>query len=431
MLFNKPSALINKNKPVNHKYTDKVLRNELGSSIFFVEPAELVEHLFPDSFLPWNIDDVFRRLSNASISDNQVQYSLMNGNSSYPMGRWIWAPKLDTWSAQTGKREKEFAVFIDGIIQSTISLGPKRGDGIPLRDLTAEFNSLPLISEADGMLRKPDILGIERSILSDLWQDSRAGWEIAAFIIELKCGSNYRWGDIEKDLLNKVYLIFQAQIDRRFVIAISLMQFDVVVSVFERSGVVHTNFFNINDQPQTFLRVIIGLVFADSVRIGFDPTMEKVIAVRQSSPRQEVVWSVQIRHEWATVSQILFWNPMLRGRATMILIIMFKGKQFCLKDLWIYKKRYPDEVDLYEMAKKANVRNILSIHDSWDVFIGNKADDTNYIRGEYDDMDCKVHRRILFNECGVTLQFFTSKRELIQALYDAVLGMSGCQLRRF
>lgn len=154
---------MNINKPVNHKYTDNMLKKELDDAIAYVEPEAFVEHIFPDHFLPWNIDDVFYRLSRVQFIDKNFQYHIVGKNTT---GKWICVPNLDVWSAKTGKCERQFAVFLDEIINAARSVHVVRGNGVALRDLTAEFSSLPLFSQADGMLRKPDILGIDADLLS-------------------------------------------------------------------------------------------------------------------------------------------------------------------------------------------------------------------------------------------------------------------------
>ncbi|KAH7917256.1 hypothetical protein BV22DRAFT_1135559, partial [Leucogyrophana mollusca] len=117
---------------------------------------------------------------------------------------------------------------------------------------------------------KPDL------VLSDRGQNSHADIHM---ICEL---SRREWRlDLEHTLYGKSYTMFKVQKDRRFVYAISVCDYLVRISMYDRSGAVHTRGYNIHKEPLTLIRVLIAFLYLPPQYLGYDPTVKLVSFPRE------------------------------------------------------------------------------------------------------------------------------------------------------
>jgi hypothetical protein len=72
------------------------------------------------------------------------------------------------------------------------------------------------------------------------------------------------------------------------------------------------------------------------------------------------------------------------------------------------------------------IPNVVTLIAAWDVEYEGESDSTLRIRNRHGKFSpgfrCKYHRRMLLTPCGEPLSTFSSKRELISAFRDFVVG---------
>ena len=76
-------------------------------------------------------------------------------------------------------------------------------------------------------------------------------------------------------------------------------------------------------------------------------------------------------------------------------------------------------------AAQNNVKGIPTLLEWEDVpvdRVSGQKDSTAIMTGVYPTLEIRVHRRLLFEEIGEPITKFRSRRELIQALIDAIIG---------
>ncbi|TRM60817.1 hypothetical protein BD626DRAFT_571521 [Schizophyllum amplum] len=76
----------------------------------------------------------------------------------------------------------------------------------------------------------------------------------------------------ERQLQDDAYNCLATQDDLMWHIEVGLVYEEFWISVFDRSGCVHSSRGNIHNTPLAFLRIIIGLAFLERPRIGYDRT---------------------------------------------------------------------------------------------------------------------------------------------------------------
>ena len=126
-----------------------------------------------------------------------------------------------------------------------------------------------------------------------------------------------------------------------------------------------------------------------------------------------------------TVTEEIFRNPMIEGRATACYFVERDGRTYALKDAWIIKDRHHSEVFFLQLAKEKGITSGIPQLEDWeDVLIGGIIDSCENNRGKWADFPDCVHRRLVFKTCGVPLWHFRTRRELLMAILDCIKSMS-------
>lgn len=396
-------------KSYTHKFIDKKLEAELLNAVHLAK-ISLVKRIFPDHTFPFLITEALKNISffDAATVKEPVKSP---PHAHYLSGskKWLLVPALGVTGANNGEREKQLATWLNVITKSVMdTLGEQERPSVR-RLWTANYCTLGLEPEFDtDMKRKPDLFGYQEPLLE--FGEKRPYWMKVGPLGELKTG-DLKPHEVLVDLANKAFCTFRAQDDRRYVVAISFHKFDVALYLFDRSGACHTSYLNMHKEPENFLRILLGMTMADDVYLGYDPTMtltdddSRWISINQLD--YEITWRV-------------FRSAMIRGRATTCWIVERLGVFYAVKDTWAHVGRIKTEADFLTRAIEAGVKGILTLISSTIVRIFGKDDTTENIRGNVPGLENRIHRRLVFKECGMPLTSFKSKKELISALIDAV-----------
>ncbi|KAH7921358.1 hypothetical protein BV22DRAFT_1132339 [Leucogyrophana mollusca] len=277
---------------------------------------------------------------------------------------------------------------------------------------------------------KPDL------VLSDRGQNSHAtdplAWNDVHMICEL---SRREWRlDLERTLYGKSCAMFKVQKDRRFVYAISVCDYLVRISMYDRSGAVHTRGYDIHKEPLTLIRVLVAFLYLPPQYLGYDPTVKLVSFPRELHPFLPIV---RVGKHIYTIQSLCFSSDVVRGRATkcwcvervQAVKLATPNHRYVVKDCWTNTDRqYREEVILQGLA---GIKGVPTLIKAWTVKIGGskpKHCDTTSRRRPQDFLlffpsiavETRAHRRLLMAPYAKPLVTFTSRRELLYCLIDII-----------
>ena len=187
-------------------------------------------------------------------------------------------------------------------------------------------------------------------------------------------------------------------------------------AAFDRSGGVQSIPYSLRDDKLIFLRLILGILFAEDKTIGFDPSIQ--INVKND------VKSIQLNNQTYVITKKLIATQSLRGRATHVWVAQDPARKSCIvKDCWIGGDRTHNEIDiLNEIKGMPSVPNI--IHGEL-VLFDDETDSTAWLRTEYAGFtDFRFHLRIAMNPIGEPLCHFSNQKELVGIFLDIFTGQS-------
>ena len=238
-------------------------------------------------------------------------------------------------------------------------------------------------------------------------------------------------------LAANMHQIFQNQDNRRFAYGLVLTESMATVYMFDHSGAVASEPFNYHQQPEQFCAVISQLASDDAQSIGFDLSMfsdgtSTKIRTCESSEDGSLSQCLY------TIKERLFLFPCLIGRGTICWLtsgLNDSESTFVIKDAWIA----PEELDgresegsLLRHAKcKGVVLGVAQVRHFEEIHCGTGLSDLDTVlhnrRAEGtspDDIKLdRIHTRIVMETHGKTLDEFLTRKELLLAFHDAVLGM--------
>ncbi|KAF9439660.1 hypothetical protein P691DRAFT_785551, partial [Macrolepiota fuliginosa MF-IS2] len=221
--------------------------------------AEADTSAFLDKYFP------IRYIGETDISD-MIHASLV-GDSLYDNGRWHHLP------ASKPYKEKDmyppFMEILNGICKH-VELSGLRNDQqyLPGQWIDTSKRVLKSDNPSVGTLL-PDISFVSKSASAPEKKDSKIWWMHVFTVVEVKITKV----NPPAQLSSYVRHIFMEQLDRHFVLALTLNTDLLNVYLFDRSGVVGmTEPINIHIDPKTFIRVIAGFSCLPPEQLGWDPT---------------------------------------------------------------------------------------------------------------------------------------------------------------
>jgi hypothetical protein len=371
-----------------------------------------IDHLFPDRVLPFQItQELLDRLTN---NNNQSLYDQRTKNGK-PCGVWVHCPNL----AQKTE-ERHMANWLNLVCTRLSQIDPLK-PLVPKRIWSSHFATKPLGGSATK--RKPDIVLVNNFAQNGyVWQDIHGLIEMT---VSAPKGVNKTalTPTIKKTLGDKAFLIFEAQQNRRFVLAAALIQKLLHIHLYDRTGVVRMVAFDIHKRPLQFLRFLAGFTFTDSDLIGYDPTI-------QTSPDGPMTVIVENTY---VIKETLYASGMIRGRATICWRAERDGCDYAIKDSWVDSDRETTEIQFLKKAEECGIEGVPRVVESKDLMVHGVTDTTDSHRPMFSrvnpsnkvfkNLENRIHRRLVLTPCAVPLTHFTSKRELISVLIDIIESM--------
>jgi hypothetical protein len=147
-------------------------------------------------------------------------------------------------------------------------------------------------------------------------EDPKADWSHIFSVVEYKFGMYAKRKEVIAQLAQSIRLILDAQPDRRFVLGVGVCNDDMALCVFNRGGLLCSDWFNVHKSPVRFIRVVAGLTRVNREGLGFDPTMD---LTRVTTVDAETKRTVTVNGSVYDVDEIIHREGIIRGRATLCL----------------------------------------------------------------------------------------------------------------
>ena len=188
-----------------------------------------------------------------------------------------------------------------------------------------------------GAIRKPDLLLCKEGVIAKrVTQQEKFDMRTDVYSVgevKKKYSKEYK-KDSYVELAGKAAFLLEAQDGRCAVPSIQLLGTAIILTLFDRGGSISTYPLNIHLFPQQFLRILLGITFAEGTMLGFDPT----ISPAQNS--QKTIRIVKQGKEYhVLVDTLLFFSGSLHSRGTTV----WSGKvtfdeeeqDVVVKDSWV------------------------------------------------------------------------------------------------
>ncbi|KAJ6612801.1 hypothetical protein B0H10DRAFT_1881741 [Mycena sp. CBHHK59/15] len=362
----------------------------------------LVTLLFPDDCLPMRPTDILAALSSSSGGSKPL----------YRISKWQGCPDL-TVASKNGDAETMLVKFFHKFGERVADVCRAAGKTLPTENTewTAQF-ATDSVPDAPNT-RYPDLLlGIA---------GKRCRWVDIMIHGELKSSASGKTQSIVQ-LMNGAYLLFSSQDNRRFLISLSIIGYDIRVVIFDRAGMAVAKPFNIHQDPESFIRVLTGLMFAnDPAVLGYDTTIKVTGAGR----------FIDVAGTQYKIIKTVFISDVIRGRGTVCWHVRHDGRDFVIKDIWADKSRPHTEAEILRMAQ--DVEGVPKVVADVVVQINGVDDSTKNLRSTirgpedgktlfeaYSNVEERVHRRLVLTPYALSLTSFKSRKELISIFIDVV-----------
>jgi hypothetical protein len=178
---------------------------------------------------------------------------------------------------------------------------------------------------------------------------------------KMKCwGSDKQTQESFIELAGKVTFLHEAQDGRHATPCIQVLGKDVVFTVFDRSGSISTHPINIHNFPELFLRILLRIMFAPRMTLGFDSTVHEV----KNKARDIEVTLADGTRTLVNINELIFISGSSHGRGTTV----WSGRFTCqlsgveeevvVKDCFIDPLRRYTKGKILAMLNKAKVTGV-------------------------------------------------------------------------
>ncbi|RXW20940.1 hypothetical protein EST38_g4923 [Candolleomyces aberdarensis] len=216
--------------------------------------------------------------------------------------------------------------------------------------------------------------------------------------------------------------LFINQPNRRFVRVLVLTQQHLRLFHFDRSGVQYTPYLNFHDDPYTFVRLVLGLSSPDEFDIGLDASIQWTIVdglKASGTLRTHSANDLDVVYQLAK-TEPLFLRGSIRGRSTTCWSVRdpVTDEELIVKDSWRSSERSSEHIYLQDGV---GIRGVVQLVSSE----ANRCETKN-LRCFGDSVPPSFHNRIdtrtVMKACGQPIKKFTSAKQLLCALRDAIAG---------
>lgn len=335
----------------------------------------------------------------------------------------------------------------------------------------AEDRSYSMITHKKGpsggyRLRKPDIILVDRTLRHKLHVgDLRPRWHQVEALLEVSISASR--GSMQKQILEKAALMFEAQPFRRFALGLAIRGCQTRVSedvgedtqaepeeatssdkdtearsakhpqarktieycffMIDRAGLCRIDWTECTGyQAIAFARIVFALTFAPPEVLGVDTSMTlddngNVTKVRVKDKEGDREFDV-VKHIYSSL--VLF------GRGTHVFVVQDEdGNYHILKDAWLLSENGLSEIEVLAQINKVleddpseDAKTYRSMHPRY-VAGEEMGDSTSARRGRLEKAVLppeRVHRRVVTGPVGDSLTSFRSREEFVKVLLDCV-----------
>jgi len=206
--------------------------------------------------------------------------------------------------------------------------------------------------------RKPDLVLLPADVAR---ASKRLDWRDVSAIGEMKINktpNTMKSSYIEA--AGKTALLLYAQDGRHSAPCLQFLGHHVILTFFDRGGSLSTAPIDINQNPEEFLRILVGLSRAPLCLIGFDET---VILDVDGKKRVLVAWTGDLVGSEVVMDTILFISDALHGRRTTVWTALMSSpekppRQIVVKDSWIDPLQKFIEGGILARLNKAGVKGV-------------------------------------------------------------------------
>ncbi|KAH8120615.1 hypothetical protein DFH11DRAFT_78476 [Phellopilus nigrolimitatus] len=401
-------------------------RLEIMDAILYDVPTTVIERQLSDEIIGFKPSDLLTHLK----QNNWYNELAMN---------WIGWPKTEVEGT-----EVEVAEYLNKLADFSRSVLGDLPCSPQKRVYSGKYaNTVPL----SHTVRNPDIVIVDLKVEE---ATKNASWTQIQGVGGLKCNVSDPLENTLEQLAQYVGLCYGHQYDRRFVMTFGIFNTNVSVYYFDRSGVYATEKFDAHAKPELFLRVMMGLLFADRSALGYDPSFTSEIVVENEKEIQKNY--VTVSGSRLEITDVINQECVVLGRGTICLKVKDeKGNILVVKDSWVDQSRRDKEFEL--MAKVVGVKGIAQLVKHEHVKVNGKPDDTSTVRAfmmetidwkgklverwttdqkwiHFESIELRDHYRISMTPFGDSLEDFDSLEELVLVGKDIVEGeaffFSGC-----
>ncbi|KAH9476244.1 hypothetical protein JR316_0011815 [Psilocybe cubensis] len=366
------------------------------------------------------------KIFKSSVADRCIE-DFISRTPYYDQGRWHTIPK------KPNDEKALYTPFIE-LLGHILAYFKYNGRGRKLVDthnIDIPHKDLNRHGSADDSSRcrtSPDfmILGSGANLNTEENNNEiRASYALCASPGEIKTERN------QKDMMNTdqvaVYArqCFIEQHHRRFVYSIILTEKKARLFLFDRSGAIQSQRFNIHEQPGNFVRIVLGFCSTNNQKIGFDTNIFWRNNSRYITLHNH--WEVKGlgMREYRVAegsSAIAFSRNTMRGRGTVCWnVVDCDGTPFLIKDSWRSAGREPECKLLAEVAGVAGVGQMVTYQDNGQDDVAQFRDVPNCDLTESLSHN-RIFSRIVLEAYGKPLDYFNNRRHLLFAFRDAVNG---------
>ncbi|KLO18786.1 hypothetical protein SCHPADRAFT_924849 [Schizopora paradoxa] len=359
-------------------------------------------------------------------------------------GEWTKWPRTEPNISEPNMEE-----FIKVISEVVKKLGLS---SIPPRHWSSIFHKYPISDKEWGIDYKPDLVLLDRLIT--LATHGEIYWKDIVAVMEIKSSKSLQ-KEAERQIARYAQCIFNAQPGRRFVLALTIIETEVTLWIFDRSGAVSCEPFDIHEEPEKFVRIILASLYFDKEQLGYDHT----IYHRKDEEGRENMFIKVAGIEYKV--KCIYHEPGIKGRGT----VCYHGEtvdtdnksHVVIKDSWVDVARRETEVEILEelnqleeaelctedgvrVIPKIVAHEIVKTHQPGPVE-GSKIlvnDTTSIFRREFvetkdgkekwawtsmdktDKTEIRLHYRVVMTPFGSKLEMFKNRKGLMLAFSDIV-----------
>lgn len=366
--------------------------------------SKLISNAIPQ---PYNLDEILNLLSlTKRVKSNVALAEGVLRKYSDASKKWIgWPPTHKNTEKELSEYLNEFA----DDVRTLLDMKKSENDLV----FSYQFRN---IGPPTGYItqRKPDLFVIPRSEIEskDLrWTDFRG-------VVSLKIASQSQ-KDERVQLSEYARLCFAEQYDRQYFIAFGLRHTKLTFYVFDRSGVLQSQEYDVHEKPLVFLRVAINILFLENAQLGYDPAFSVSVNGRKCLSMQNKCYIIMRK---------IFTDRSICGRGTVCLKVRRrKGevKVRVIKDSWVDRSRPVKEFQMLLLLKKLKIKNVPELIAHEIVRIRDESgqmvkDSTERFRGSNPGVDIRDHHRLVMYPYGQSLKSFSSLPELLSAIRDVL-----------